>query len=82
MHTEGQHVNRTQRGIDMGILNIIAYCVSMIFGIVVGLEVCLVNKGQDRKYFLTELKIIVTLLIMSYVGLGISLVILGYLGEI
>lgn len=82
MHTEGQHVNRTQRGIDMGILNIIAYCLIIIFVLAVVLGVWLVNKGQDRKYFLTELKIIVTLLIMSYVGLGISLVILGYLGEI
>ncbi|MBN6092333.1 hypothetical protein EUA50_10820 [Staphylococcus saprophyticus] len=66
----------------MGILNIIAYCLIIIFVLVVVLGVWLVNKGQDRKYFLTELKIIVTLLIMSYVGLGISLVILGYLGEI
>ncbi|MDW4228697.1 hypothetical protein ACO1B3_12525 [Staphylococcus saprophyticus] len=54
----------------------------IIFVLVVVLGVWLVNKGQDRKYFLTELKIIVTLLIMSFVGLGISLVILGYLGEI
>ncbi|MBF2753295.1 hypothetical protein EUA51_12180 [Staphylococcus saprophyticus] len=66
----------------MGILNIIAYCLIIIFVLVVVLGVWHVNKGQDRKYFLTELKIIVTLLIMSYVGLGISLVILGYLGEI
>ncbi|BAE19545.1 hypothetical protein ASS77_10130 [Staphylococcus saprophyticus] len=66
----------------MGILNIIAYCLIIIFVLVVVLGVWLVNKGQDRKYFLTELKIIVTLLIMSFVGLGISLVILGYLGEI
>ena len=66
----------------MGILNIIAYCLIIIFLFVVVLGVWLVNKGQDRKYFLSELKIIVTLLIMSYVGLGISLVILGYLGEI
>ncbi|OEK33454.1 hypothetical protein ASS86_01210 [Staphylococcus saprophyticus] len=66
----------------MGILNIIAYCLIIIFVLVVVLGVWLVNKGQDRKYFLTELKIIVTLLIMSFFGLGISLVILGYLGEI
>ncbi|MBC2920398.1 hypothetical protein AST07_01780 [Staphylococcus saprophyticus] len=66
----------------MGILNIIAYCLIIIFVLVVVLGVWLVNKGQDRKYFLTELKIVVTLLIMSFVGLGISLVILGYLGEI
>ncbi|AMG21037.1 hypothetical protein ASS90_10560 [Staphylococcus saprophyticus] len=66
----------------MGILNIIAYCLIIIFVLVVVLGVWLVNKGQDRKYFLTELKIIVTLLIMSFVGLGISLVILGYLCEI
>lgn len=51
MHTEGQHVNRTQRGIDMGILNIIAYCLIIIFVLVVVLGVWLVNKGQDRKYF-------------------------------
>ena len=66
----------------MGILNIIAYCLIIIFVLVVVLGVWHVNKGQDRKYFLSVLKIIVTLLIMSYVGLGISLVILGYLGEI
>ncbi|NWK85000.1 hypothetical protein HYE69_09315 [Staphylococcus sp. GSSP0090] len=66
----------------MGILNIVAYCLIIIFVLVVILGVWLVNKGQDRQYFLTELKIVVTLLIVSFVGLGISLVILGYLGEI
>lgn len=75
-------MNHTQRGMDMGILNIVAYCLIIIFVLVVILGVWLVNKGQDRKYFLTELKIVVTLLIVSFVGLGISLVILGYLGEI
>lgn len=75
-------MNHTQRGMDMGILNIVAYCLIIIFVLVVILGVWLVNKGQDRQYFLTELKIVITLLIVSFVGLGISLVILGYLGEI
>ncbi|PHK48493.1 hypothetical protein [Staphylococcus edaphicus] len=66
----------------MSILNIIAYGLIIIFVLVVSLGVWLVNKGQDRTYFMLELKIIVTLLIMSFMGLGISLIVLGYLGEI
>ncbi|MCE7785514.1 hypothetical protein ACWEX2_13130 [Staphylococcus xylosus] len=64
----------------MAILNIIAYTLITLFILVIVIGVLLVNKGQSRKHFMTELKIIVILLCVCFLGLGISLVTIGYLG--
>ena len=64
----------------MGILNIIAYTLITVFILDIVIGILLVNKGQSRKYFMTELKIIVILLCVCFLGLGISLVTIGYLG--
>ena len=64
----------------MAILNIIAYTLMTLFILVIVIGILLVNKGQSRKHFMTELKIIVILLCVCFLGLGISLVTIGYLG--
>lgn len=64
----------------MAILNIIAYTFMTLFILVIVIGILLVNKGQSRKHFMTELKIIVILLCVCFLGLGISLVTIGYLG--
>ncbi|MGW7798400.1 hypothetical protein ACWEYS_06680 [Staphylococcus xylosus] len=64
----------------MAILNIIAYTLITLFILVIVIGILLVNKGQSRKHFMTELKIIVILLCVCFLGLGISLVTIGYLG--
>ncbi|AID02827.1 hypothetical protein BU100_04390 [Staphylococcus xylosus] len=64
----------------MAILNIIAYTLMTLFILVIIIGILLVNKGQSRKHFMTELKIIVILLCVCFLGLGISLVTIGYLG--
>ncbi|MGW7976940.1 hypothetical protein BU116_10280 [Staphylococcus xylosus] len=64
----------------MAILNIIAYTLITVFILDIVIGILLVNKGQSRKYFMTELKIIVILLCVCFLGLGISLVTIGYLG--
>ncbi|MFF0675745.1 hypothetical protein ACFYSI_07490 [Staphylococcus xylosus] len=64
----------------MAILNIIAYTLMTLFILVIIIGILLVNKGQSRKHFMTELKIIVILLCICFLGLGISLVTIGYLG--
>ncbi|WP_217972073.1 hypothetical protein [Staphylococcus xylosus] len=64
----------------MAILNIIAYTLMTFFILVIIIGILLVNKGQSRKHFMTELKIIVILLCVCFLGLGISLVTIGYLG--
>ena len=63
----------------MAILNIIAYTLMTLFILVIVIGILLVNKGQSRKHFMTELKIIVILLCVCFLGLGISLVTIGYL---
>lgn len=65
----------------MAILNIIAYTLMTLFILVIIIGILLVNKGQSRKHFMTELKIIVILLCVCFLGLGISLVTIGYLGN-
>lgn len=65
----------------MAILNIIAYTLMTLFILVIIIGILLVNKGQSRKHFMTELKIIVILLCVCFLGLGISLVTIGYLGS-
>ncbi|MCE7782083.1 hypothetical protein NGB23_07450 [Staphylococcus xylosus] len=65
----------------MAILNIIAYTLMTLFILVIVIGILLVNKGQSRKHFMTELKIIVILLCVCFLGLGISLVTIGYLGS-
>lgn len=64
----------------MAILNIIAYTLMTLFILVIIIGILLVNKGQSRKHFMAELKIIVILLCVCFLGLGISLVTIGYLG--
>ncbi|MEB7659988.1 hypothetical protein NGB28_07000 [Staphylococcus xylosus] len=64
----------------MAIINIIAYTLMTLFILVIIIGILLVNKGQSRKHFMTELKIIVILLCVCFLGLGISLVTIGYLG--
>lgn len=64
----------------MAILNIITYTLMTLFILVIVIGILLVNKGQSRKHFMTELKIIVILLCVCFLGLGISLVTIGYLG--
>jgi len=61
----------------MEILNIIAYSLLIIFILVVFCGVFLVNKGQGRSYFLIEFKIIIFIMFMCFIGLGITLTILG-----
>ncbi|MDW8797331.1 hypothetical protein NGH74_00820 [Staphylococcus pseudoxylosus] len=65
----------------MAILNIIAYTLITVFILDIVIGILLVNKGQSRKHFMTELKIIVILLCVCFLGLGISLVTIGYLGS-
>ncbi|MBM2659257.1 hypothetical protein [Staphylococcus pseudoxylosus] len=64
----------------MAILNIIAYTLITVFILDIVIGILLVNKGQSRKHFMTELKMIVILLCVCFLGLGISLVTIGYLG--
>ena len=64
----------------MTILNIIAYTLISVFILDIVIGILLVNKGQSRKHFMTELKMIVILLCVCFLGLGISLVTIGYLG--
>lgn len=64
----------------MAILNIIAYTLITVFILDIVIGILLVNKGQSRKHFMTELKMIVILLCVFFLGLGISLVTIGYLG--
>ena len=65
----------------MAILNIIAYTLITVFILDIVIGILLVNKGQSRKHFMTELKMIVILLCVCFLGLGISLVTIGYLGS-
>lgn len=65
----------------MAILNIIAYTLITVFILDIVIGILLINKGQSRKHFMTELKIIVILLCVCFLGLGISLVTIGYLGS-
>ncbi|MCE5002333.1 hypothetical protein [Staphylococcus pseudoxylosus] len=64
----------------MAILNIVAYTLITVFILDIVIGILLVNKGQSRKHFMTELKMIVILLCVCFLGLGISLVTIGYLG--
>ncbi|KRG11183.1 hypothetical protein ACA31_00530 [Staphylococcus sp. NAM3COL9] len=66
----------------MEILNIIAYSLLIIFILVVFCGVFIVNKGQNRSYFMLELKVIVLILFTCFIGLGITLTILGYFGQL
>ncbi|MGO2108541.1 hypothetical protein [Staphylococcus equorum] len=66
----------------MEILNIIAYSLLIILILVVFYGVFLVNKGQDRSYFMLEFKVIVLILFTCFIGLGITLTILGYFGKL
>ncbi|MDG0842123.1 hypothetical protein M4L39_01635 [Staphylococcus equorum] len=66
----------------MEVLNIIAYSLLIIFILVVFCGVFLVNKGQDRSYFMLELKMLVMILFTCFIGLGITLTILGYFGKL
>ncbi|WP_192959253.1 hypothetical protein [Staphylococcus cohnii] len=62
----------------MEILNIIAIILFIIFILVVSCGLLLVRLGQSRKRFFVELKVMVTIMVICFIGIGVSLIILGY----
>ena len=66
----------------MEILNIIAIILFIIFILVVSCGLLLVRLGQNRKHFLIELKIMISIMVVSFIGIGISMIILGHYNQL
>ncbi|MDU0462173.1 hypothetical protein [Staphylococcus ureilyticus] len=66
----------------MEILNIIAIILFIIFILVMLSGLLLVRLGQNRKHFLIELKIMVSIMVVSFIGIGISMIILGHYNQL
>lgn len=66
----------------MEILNIIAIILFIIFILVMLSGLLLVRLGQNRKHFLIELKIMVSIMVVCFIGIGISMIILGHYNQL
>src|SRR5699024_8229893 len=66
----------------MEILNIIAIILIIIFILVMLSGLLLVRLGQNRMHYLIELKIMISIMVVSFTDIVISMIILGHYNQL